>query len=319
MRLLYAPLFFIGFNAAALAVVLNASLLWLPLLLTGAVLVSCICERAMPYRVAWNRSQGETRRDLCHAVTNEGLAIASVASIVPMAGLLPATGLWPHAWPLLVQWLLAVVVADLGITLVHYASHRSERLWRLHAVHHSVTRMYGFNGLLKHPLHQLLETLGGTLPLLLLGLPVQVAALLAFSIAIQLLLQHSNVDMRIGALRHVVAWAPVHRLHHLKYGTTGDVNFALFFPLWDRLLGTSLHLPAYVLAHDDLGIGDRPDYPQTFFAQMREPWSRARPQAPAELPAALQQALGKGAQAKVAQCGTGVEAELTPHSTREVR
>ena len=63
------------------------------------------------------------------------------------------------------QLLLALPVADLGITLVHYASHRLPLLWRLHAVHHSVTRMYGFNGLMKHPLHQAAEAVGGVLPL----------------------------------------------------------------------------------------------------------------------------------------------------------
>ncbi|MFX5594961.1 sterol desaturase family protein, partial [Acinetobacter baumannii] len=91
------------------------------------------------------------------------------------------------------------------------ASHRSALLGRLHAVHHSVQRLYGFNGLMKHPLHLGLEALGGTLPLWLRGVPQTVAALLAFAIGIQLLLQHSNVDMRIGGLRHVFAWAPLHR------------------------------------------------------------------------------------------------------------
>ena len=100
--------------------------------------------------------------------------------------------------------------------------------------------------------------------------------------------------MRIGGLRHLFAWAPVHRLHHLKYGTLGDVNFSLFFPLWDRLLGTALHLPGYGLADDDVGIGDRPDYPQAYLAQLREPFrpkATAQPSAP--LPHSLRQALGQ--------------------------
>lgn len=40
-------------------------------------------------------------------------------------------------------------VADLGITLTHYASHKIGVPWRFHAVHHSVTRCYGRNGLTK--------------------------------------------------------------------------------------------------------------------------------------------------------------------------
>lgn len=293
MRTLYAPLFFFGFIATALS--LAAHPLWLLPLLASAVLLSFTCERLIPYKAAWNQVQGDGRRDLCHALVNECLTLSSVATIPLLANWLPGTGLWPDHWPLALQLLLAIALADLGITLVHYASHRSPLLWRLHAVHHSVTRLYGFNGLMKHPAHQLLETLGGTLPLLLLGLPVDVAALLAFSVSIQLLLQHSNVDMRIGGLRHVFAWAPVHRLHHLKYGTTGDVNFALFFTLWDRLLGTLLYLPGYALADDDMGIGDRPDYPQAYLAQLREPWVSGDVHPPAVLPAGLRQALAKRA------------------------
>lgn len=275
MRYLYAPAFFFGFIGLALYLVgEGVSLVCLPALLPLAILLAFLAERLRPYRAAWNESHGDGGRDLLHALVNETLNALGIAAIPLVAVWLPHFGWWPSDWPLALQLLAALLIADLGITLVHYASHRSSLLWRLHAVHHSVARMYGFNGLMKHPLHQALEALGGTLPLLLLGIPVEVAALLAFAIAIQLLLQHSNVDMRIGALRHLFAWAPLHRLHHLKYGTAGDVNFALFFSFWDRLLGTALYLPDYRLAEDDLGIGDRPDYPVGYLAQLAEPFRR---------------------------------------------
>lgn len=293
MRSLYGPVFLFGFISAALwAVSAGASLIWLLPLLVTAILVSALAERCWPFRSLWNHDARDSKRDALHAGVNESLNVLSVAALPLIAPLLPDLGIWPDHWPLALQLLLAIPVADLGITLVHYASHRSPALWRLHAVHHSVTRLYGFNGLMKHPLHQLLEALGGTLPLLLLGLPQDVTALLAFSISIQLLLQHSNVDMRMGPLRHVFAWAPVHRLHHLKYGTNGDVNFALFFPLWDRLLGTALHLPHYALAEDDLGIGDFPDYPVGYLAQLRQPFVGDQASTgPAPLPAGLRDAL----------------------------
>ncbi|CAM4039813.1 Fatty acid hydroxylase [Pseudomonas reidholzensis] len=297
MRYVYAPLFLLGFIATALYLLGSGfSARWLLALLASAVLLSFVCEAVWPYRPAWNTPHGDGHRDLLHAVVNEGLNIAALAIIPLLALHIPSVDLWPSHWPLWQQLLLALPLTDLGITLMHYASHRSALLWRLHAVHHSVTRLYGFNGLMKHPLHLLLEALGGTLPLLVCGLGQEVAILLAFSISIQLLLQHSNVDMRIGCLRHLFAWAPVHRLHHMKYGTAGDVNFALFFPLWDRLLGTALYLPRYALGEDDLGIGDRPDYPRGYLAQLREPLrpgQGAQPAAP--LPQALREALGERA------------------------
>ena len=48
-------------------------------------------------------------------------------------------------------------------------------------------RLYGFNGLVRHSLHQMLDLAAGTFPLLLAGLPVPVAVLLAFAISVQLL------------------------------------------------------------------------------------------------------------------------------------
>ena len=99
--------------------------------------------------------------------------------------------------------------------------------------------MYGFNGLLKHPVHQFFEVSAGALPWLLLGIPLDVAAVASFAVLIQLQLQHSNVEMRVGPLAYVWAVAPVHRHHHLASQTDGDVNFGLFLTLWDVLLGTA--------------------------------------------------------------------------------
>jgi sterol desaturase/sphingolipid hydroxylase (fatty acid hydroxylase superfamily) len=273
---LYAPLFLSGFLALALWITAHQPFYWLVPLLLPAIALSFLAEAWLPYEPQWNRPRGDRLRDGLHALFNESLNLAGLAAIPLIAAWLPGLGTWPDHWPLPLQLLLAILIADLGLTLVHYLSHRVEPLWRLHAVHHSVQRLYGFNGLMKHPLHQTIEALAGTAPLLVLGLPERVAALLAFAVALQLLLQHSNVDMRVGPLRHLFAWAPVHRFHHMKYGRAGDVNFALFFSFWDRLLGTAFH-SGYRMGIDDLGIGNRPDYPRDYLAQLVEPF-RSRPQ-----------------------------------------
>lgn len=281
LRILYAPLFCFGLIGLATWLVgyQHHSPLWLLPLLLIAILMSQLAERLAPYQRDWNRPHGDVASDLLHALVNESLTLASLAVIPLLAGLLPAPSLWPAHWPLWLQLSLAIVAADLGMTLMHWLSHRSALLWSLHAVHHSAPRLYGFNGLMKHPLHQLLEGAAGVLPLLLLGLPTNLAALLAFAIAVQLLLQHSNVDMRIGPLRHLFAWAPLHRFHHIRYGRAGDVNFALFFSFWDRLLGTAFYSADYRLSDADLGIGDRPDYPRGYLAQLVEPFRDAAPSA----------------------------------------
>ena len=55
---------------------------------------------------------------------------------------------------------------------------------------------------------------------------------------VQLLMQHSNADYRIGFLARHLALNQAHRSHHRCDGERGNVNFGLFTNLWDRLLGT---------------------------------------------------------------------------------
>ena len=102
--------------------------------------------------------------------------------------------------------------------------HRAAWIWRFHSIHHGVRRLYGFNGLMKHPVHQLIETGSGMLPLLLLGIPQSVASAVAACVAIQLLLQHSNADYRSGPLKFVFANAEVHRFHHRAGTVNGEIE-----------------------------------------------------------------------------------------------
>lgn len=275
----YAPVFFLGFNALALyAVGSGASRLWLGAILVWAIAASFAAEQLAPFERAWNRPRGDVLRDVLHGCVNETLTVATVASIPLLSILAPWPTLWPTSWPLALQLALAILVADAGITLIHFASHRFVPLWRLHSVHHSVTRLIGFNGLMKHPLHQALETAAGAAPLVLVGMPFEVGALLGFAVAIQLLLQHSNVDMQVGALAAVWAVAPVHRHHHLASAADGDVNFGLFTTIWDRLLRTTA--PDRSSPRDgQLGVAGRPDYPVGYGAQLLEPF-RAWPPEP---------------------------------------
>lgn len=279
---IYAPAFLLGFIACGMW-----QPNWLLLVFAVAVAVSFLAEQWLPYAPQWNQSLGDRRRDTLHALVNESLNALGLLILPWLTALLAFEGIWPQGWPVWAQLLLAIVLADAGITLMHYASHRSAPLWRLHAVHHSVQRLYGFNGLMKHPLHQMLEATAGLLPLILLGIPQSMAQLLALAIALQLLLQHSNVDMRLGPLRWVFAWAPVHRFHHMKYGRAGDVNFGLFFNLWDWLLGTAFYRAGNPMGPGDLGIGSRPDFPVAYGAQLRDPFIPVRlgkePRVPDEL------------------------------------
>ena len=266
------PLIFLGGNALGISMAATGAPLWQRLLvLLGAISLMLVAERTLPYEPRWNRMHGDRGRDIAHAIVNTAFNHVGIWMLPLFAGLGVFAGFWPETWPFWLQVVFAVVVLDLGITLTHYFSHRIGLLWRFHAVHHSVERMYGFNGLMKHPIHQTIETIGGMTPLLILGIPATVAAAVAFAVVLQLLLQHSNVDYRIGPFKYAFAGAEVHRFHHRKGASLGDVNFGLFTTLWDHLLGTFYYAPQRVEV-DALGIGDRPTYPRGYLAQLIEPF-----------------------------------------------
>ena len=257
----------------------SKALIGLPVL--AAVALSFAVERVAPYERAWNNAAVDGRRDLTHALVNEGLLLLSLATLPLIVDAVGFEGAWPDGWPFALQVAAAVIVADFGITIAHWASHRIDSLWRLHAVHHSVTRMYGFNGLIKHPAHQLIELTAGVTPLVVLGIPSSVAAALSACVAVQLLLQHSNVDYATGGIDRWFAWNRPHRYHHLAAAGEGDVNFGLFTTIWDRwILGTAVDGDRR-FGPGDLGVAGRPDYPVGWAAQMLEPFRSRAPGASA--------------------------------------
>lgn len=288
IRWTYLPVVLLGVNAAGIWLVSEGRPKWqLGLLFAVAVAWSFAAEWIAPYESGWNRSRGDSARDLAHAFVNEALQLGSLVILPVLVDVAGRKGAWPDEWPFWVQVVFAIVVLDAGITVAHWWSHRWAPLWRAHSVHHSVTRFYGFNGLMKHPLHQLFETSVATVPLVLFGLPVDVATAVAFCVGTQLLLQHSNVDYRAGAVRWLVAVNQLHRFHHLKWPMVGDVNFGLFFTVWDRMLGTAMWDRSRRFSSADIGIGAEPDYPVTYVAQLAHPFHRRRRAGRREDPASL--------------------------------
>ncbi len=273
-RYAYVPFMLLGVNGAALYVIISGhSYLWLGVLALFAILASFVVERILPYEKDWNNPQGDALKDTLHALVYEVSSFNAVVIGLPLVTfLVPWNGIWPTDWPFLIQVLLAIVIADIGVTLIHYVSHKVEWLWRLHAVHHGVVRLYGFNGLVRHPLHHMVDLSVGTIPLVLAGMPFEVAAALAFTSSVQLLVQHSNVDYNLGWFKYMLSIGPVHRLHHVNWRGEGDVNFGLYFTFWDMMMGTfRLSAPQAPVA-GDIGIDDMPNYPQTYLKQLIQPF-----------------------------------------------
>ncbi|MFP2903689.1 sterol desaturase family protein [Pyxidicoccus sp. 3LFB2] len=270
------PLVFFGGVAALVAAVGRGTPYWRvgPPVLVAAALIVVMLERWLPHARAWQKDQGDTKTDLLHfagnVLINQGSVFAYGAVLALAEG---STGLWPHRWPFWLQALLGTTILDLGLYVIHRASHRVGWMWRLHAIHHSPQRVYWLNGQRRHLVHELMEGAPGLLALGLLGAPANVVACAVAAATLHLMFQHGNIAYRAGVLRYLFAVAELHRWHHQRRWADVQGNYGAILSVWDFLFGTAL--PKQGEAPLDVGMDDEPTLPPDYAGQLAWPFKRA--------------------------------------------
>lgn len=272
-ELLYVPLVaLIGF--AGISMLATDQRVLIPLVVLGVVALTFLAERLAPYSPQWNHRGPDFRVDVVHAVANESLTAMGILTVPFAVNALSLEGVWPADAPLALRLAIAVTVLDAGVTMAHWLSHRWALLWRFHAVHHGARLLYGLNGLMKHPVHLLVETIAGVAPLIVLGIDSATATAVAGFVAVQLVLQHANVDYRVGRMGRWTAWNAGHRLHHVADEIEGNVNFGLFSLVWDRLLGT-YRAPVRSNPPPPVGLAGHTPMPSNYRKQLATPWAQS--------------------------------------------
>lgn len=269
----YVPFMLFGLNGLAYYLVTHGySYAWMAPILALALLCAFVAERIAPWFPEWNGARPDDVTNAWHLAIYELSSVNGVLLMPLIAWLFPNVGLWPTHWPVWAQLVMAFAIADFSFMVVHYFSHKYPVLWRLHAVHHGVGRLYGFNGVVRHPIHQTIDMVIGTAPLAIAGMPVPVAVLLGLAISIALIVQHSNVQAKLGPLEDWLAIGKHHHLHHVNWGTEGDCNFGMLFGGWDRLFGTFRKVPSRPITATDMGVDEVPDFPRTYWQQLLFPF-----------------------------------------------
>jgi sterol desaturase/sphingolipid hydroxylase (fatty acid hydroxylase superfamily) len=234
-----------------------------------------LLERTFPHEEAWLKNDGQVIPDVSHTLLNKGVAqvIVVLVTFMGLAELAsPAAGsLWPESLPFALQTILGLAIAEFGLYWKHRLAHEWPPLWRFHAVHHSVTRLWFLNTGRFH----LVDTLTGlavAMPvLLLLGAPKDVLIMVSAITAFVGILTHSNVEMRCGVLNLVFNTPELHRWHHSKVLAEGNRNYGENLMLFDQLFGTYFNAARRPPA--DIGIAQ--PMPSTFWGQLAIPFTRA--------------------------------------------
>ncbi|MEC9357464.1 MAG: sterol desaturase family protein [Sinimarinibacterium flocculans] len=246
-----------------------------PLLVVAGMAVVALLERLAPFEPDWNRDHdGDTRVDVLHLLVSHALIQISVAGAFGLRLWVPQwPPLWPAAAPMWAQVLVTGAIMDLGLYLMHRASHASGFLWRLHAIHHMPERLYWLNGGRRHPLSALVLAGPGLTVLLALGAtPIAVGAWLGI-MSVHLAFQHANLDYRLGPFRHLLGVAEMHRWHHKRDFEDAQVNFGEVFLIWDRIFGTHHDAP-HSPARGEVGLNEA-DIPTTYIGQLLWPLRRS--------------------------------------------
>lgn len=238
-------------------------------------------ERWAPFDPEWNRDDGQTLANIAHTLTSKGTVQTLVifsAVIGVSAYLTPASepgyGVWPRHWPMAAQVALGVVAAEFGLYWGHRIAHEWPPLWRFHAIHHSVTRLWIINTGRFHFIDSLKSIVLGMSILLALGAPMEVFVWLSAITAFIGMMTHCNVDMRFGLLSWVFNTPGLHRWHHSRDIREGNKNYSENIMLWDHLFGTFFN-PAGRRPPVDIGIAEY--MPPGFLAQLAWPfrWRKA--------------------------------------------
>jgi sterol desaturase/sphingolipid hydroxylase (fatty acid hydroxylase superfamily) len=247
------------------------------LVVTGIGAVSlgvvALLERVLPYREDWQRSHGDVLTDALHLLLSLGVA-GELGRQVALLGE-GTLHLWPTHWPLLLQLPLALLVAELFVYLLHRLQHSdlppwASLAWRIHAVHHSVERLYFLNASRLHPLDSALTALVSFGPLVLLGAGPELVTLYTVITGVHSALQHSNLDLRLGPLNWVLSAAEPHRWHHSGTLAQSRANYGQVLLVWDHVFGT-WRPPA----REELVVGlGGPLLPGSWLAQVAAPFVR---------------------------------------------
>jgi len=236
-------------------------------------------ERLFPHRKGQALFRREWREDLFYYLVSSMLVqVLTWLSFAPSRFVVAHTEWggfrgWVGGQPFWLQFLEIMFLTDLVQYWEHRAFHRVPWLWRFHAVHHSAPVMDWMAGARMHFLE--IVVLRGTtaLPMMVLGFePSAVQAYVLF-VYVHSTVLHANLKWNFDWLGRFLATPRFHHWHHGLEKEAIDVNFAIHFPILDRIFGT-LHWPEKRWP-EAYGIQGEP-MPQGYWRQFLYPFKRSK-------------------------------------------
>ena len=193
-----------------------------------------------------------------HALPNFFFTITSIFVNFSLAFLLLTTADWVNtnqfgllhlvSLPFWLYVLLGVLFLDfIGAYLAHWTEHRLKPLWMVHLVHHSDHHVDTTTANRHHPFESVVRFTFTLVAVFILGTPIAVVMLYQSLSVVLSQFNHANIQLpkKVDTVLSFILVTPhMHKVHHHYVLPYTDSNFGNIFAIWDRLLGTYMHLAA---------------------------------------------------------------------------
>lgn len=270
-----------GFAVQARAVQLTSWHLGLDWLVLDLLLMSVIfvpIELALPKNRWQSRFHAEWRTDLVYfAVSHLFVQFFGVITQAPARLLFGHLGLaplqhWVHGLPLLAALPLALFLTDLFQYATHRLFHAHVYLWRFHSVHHSTRAMDWLAGSRTHFVDIFATRAISFIPLYVGGFSPLAFNCYVLVVSIHAVLIHANTRLPFGCLKYFFVTPQYHHWHHGADPAHYGINFAIHFPLIDKVFGT------YYLPGEEwpaaTGVHEA-NYPKGYVRQLVHPFTKS--------------------------------------------
>lgn len=145
---------------------------------------------------------------------------------------------WVGSQALILQVFFIMFFTDFVQYWVHRLFHTVPALWRFHSVHHSAETLDWLAGSRMHLVEIIALRALTIIPMYLLGFSSTAIYTYLIIVYVYSTYIHANVRWDIEWLKPIIVTPRFHHWHHGIEKEAVDVNFAIHFPIFDRLFGT---------------------------------------------------------------------------------
>jgi sterol desaturase/sphingolipid hydroxylase (fatty acid hydroxylase superfamily) len=147
-------------------------------------------------------------------------------------------GRMPHGW---LRTTLSLLLLDYSLYVWHVLTHRTDALWRFHAVHHLDLDLDASTALRFHFGELTLSVPWRAAQVTLIGVSPRDLRLWQQALLVSILFHHSNLRLAAHVERAISAFVMtprLHGIHHSDKEAVRNANWSSGLTIWDRLHGT---------------------------------------------------------------------------------